>query len=68
MSQYRAPWSAADRNIGADREGTASANGQLQTLAPTSDGPLLRGIDDLLADLAEAVDAATELVNLGKQR
>jgi uncharacterized protein with HEPN domain len=27
-----------------------------------------RGVDDLLADLAEAVDAAAELVGLGKQR
>jgi len=27
-----------------------------------------RGVDDLLADLAEAVDAAAALVNLGKQR
>jgi uncharacterized protein with HEPN domain len=27
-----------------------------------------RGVDDLVADLAEAVDAAAELVNLGKQR
>jgi len=27
-----------------------------------------RGVDALLADLAEAVDAAAELVNLGKQR
>jgi uncharacterized protein with HEPN domain len=27
-----------------------------------------RGVDDLLADLAEAVDAAAELVNLGKER
>jgi uncharacterized protein with HEPN domain len=27
-----------------------------------------RRIDDLLADLAEAVDAAAELVNLGKER
>jgi uncharacterized protein with HEPN domain len=27
-----------------------------------------RGVDDLLADLAEAVDAAAELVDLGKQR
>jgi hypothetical protein len=27
-----------------------------------------RGADDLLADLAEAVDAAAELVNLGKLR
>jgi hypothetical protein len=26
------------------------------------------GVDDLLADLAEAVDAAAELVDLGKQR
>jgi uncharacterized protein with HEPN domain len=29
---------------------------------------LTRGVDDLLADLAEAVDAAAELVNLGKER
>ena len=29
---------------------------------------MTRGVDDLLADLAEAVDAAAELVNLGKQR
>jgi uncharacterized protein with HEPN domain len=27
-----------------------------------------RGVDDLLADLAEAADAATELVRLGKER
>jgi hypothetical protein len=27
-----------------------------------------REIDDLLADLAEAVDSAAELVNLGKER
>jgi uncharacterized protein with HEPN domain len=27
-----------------------------------------RGVDELLADLAEAVDAAAELVNLGKER
>jgi uncharacterized protein with HEPN domain len=27
-----------------------------------------RGVDDLLADLADTVDAAAELVNLGKQR
>lgn len=27
-----------------------------------------RGVDDLLADLAEAVDAAAELVDFGKQR
>jgi hypothetical protein len=27
-----------------------------------------RGVDELLADLAEAIDAATELVNLGKER
>jgi hypothetical protein len=27
-----------------------------------------RGIDDLLADLAEAADAAAELVVLGKER
>jgi len=27
-----------------------------------------RGVNDLLADSAEAVDAAAELVNLGKQR
>lgn len=29
---------------------------------------MTRGVDDLLADLAEAVDAAAELVNLGKER
>ena len=29
---------------------------------------MTRGVDDLLADLAEAVDAAAELVNVGKQR
>ncbi|MGH3420082.1 MAG: HepT-like ribonuclease domain-containing protein [Streptosporangiaceae bacterium] len=29
---------------------------------------MTRGVDDLLADLAEAVDAAAELVGLGKQR
>jgi uncharacterized protein with HEPN domain len=29
---------------------------------------LTRRVDDLLADLAEAVDAAAELVDLGKQR
>ena len=29
---------------------------------------MTRGVDDLLADLAEAVDAAAELVSLGKQR
>ena len=29
---------------------------------------MTRGVDDLLADLAEAVDAAAELVNLGKLR
>jgi uncharacterized protein with HEPN domain len=29
---------------------------------------LTRGIDDLLADLAEAADAAAELVTLGKKR
>jgi uncharacterized protein with HEPN domain len=29
---------------------------------------LTRGIDDLLADLAEAADAAAELVTLGKER
>ncbi len=29
---------------------------------------MTRGVDDLLADLAEAVDAAAELVNLGKDR
>lgn len=29
---------------------------------------MTRGVDDLLADLAEAVDAAAELVRLGKQR
>jgi uncharacterized protein with HEPN domain len=27
-----------------------------------------RGVDELLADLAEAIDAAAELVNLGKER
>jgi uncharacterized protein with HEPN domain len=27
-----------------------------------------RGVDDLLADLAEAIDAAAELVDLGKER
>jgi hypothetical protein len=27
-----------------------------------------RGVDDLLADLAEAADAATEIVMLGKER
>jgi hypothetical protein len=27
-----------------------------------------RGVDDLLADLAEAIDAADELVGLGKKR
>jgi hypothetical protein len=27
-----------------------------------------RGVDDLLADLAEVVDAAAELVKLGKRR
>jgi hypothetical protein len=27
-----------------------------------------RGVDDLLADLAEVFDAAAELVNLGKER
>jgi hypothetical protein len=27
-----------------------------------------RGVDDLLADLAEAVDAAAELVSFGKER
>jgi uncharacterized protein with HEPN domain len=27
-----------------------------------------RGVDDLLADLAEVLDAAAELVNLGKER
>jgi hypothetical protein len=27
-----------------------------------------RGVDDLLADLAEATDAAAELVGLGKER
>jgi uncharacterized protein with HEPN domain len=27
-----------------------------------------RGVDDLLADLAEAVDAAAELVDLGRER
>jgi hypothetical protein len=31
-------------------------------------GLVTRGLDDLLADLAEAVDAAAELVNLGKER
>ena len=29
---------------------------------------MTRRVDDLLADLAEAVDAAAELVNLGKER
>lgn len=29
---------------------------------------MTRGVDELLADLAEAVDAAAELVNLGKER
>lgn len=29
---------------------------------------MTRGVDDLLADLAEAADAAAELVGLGKQR
>ena len=29
---------------------------------------MTRGVDDLLADLAEAADAAAELVSLGKQR
>ena len=29
---------------------------------------MTRGADDLLADLAEAADAAAELVNLGKKR
>lgn len=29
---------------------------------------MTRGIDDLLADLAEAADAAAELVHLGKTR
>ena len=29
---------------------------------------MTRGVDDLLADLAEAVDAAAELANLGKER
>jgi hypothetical protein len=29
---------------------------------------LTRGINDLLADLAEAADAAAELVMLGKER
>lgn len=29
---------------------------------------MTRGLDGLLADLAEAVDAAAELVNLGKER
>jgi hypothetical protein len=27
-----------------------------------------QGVDDLLADLAEAIDAAAKLVNLGKER
>lgn len=30
--------------------------------------PSRRGLDDLLADLAEAVDAAAELVSFGKER
>jgi uncharacterized protein with HEPN domain len=29
---------------------------------------VIRGVDDLLADLAEAVDAAAELVDLGRER
>ena len=29
---------------------------------------MTRGVDDLLADLAEAADAAAELVRLGKER
>lgn len=29
---------------------------------------MTRGVDDLLADSAEAIDAAAELVNLGKDR
>ena len=29
---------------------------------------MTRGVDDLLADLAEAVEAAAELVDLGKER
>ncbi len=29
---------------------------------------MTRGVDELLADLAEAIDAAAELVNLGKDR
>ena len=29
---------------------------------------MTRGVDDLLADLAEAVDAAAELVDLGRER
>ena len=29
---------------------------------------MTRGVDDLLADLAEAADAAAELVSLGKER
>ena len=29
---------------------------------------MTRGVDDLLADLAEAADAAAELVGLGKER
>ena len=29
---------------------------------------MTRGVDDLLADLAEAADAAAELVSLGKKR
>ncbi len=28
---------------------------------------MTRGVDDLLADLAEAADAAAELVSLGKE-
>jgi predicted nucleotidyltransferase len=31
-------------------------------------GSVTRGVDDLLADLAEAADAAAELVSLGKKR
>ena len=29
---------------------------------------MTRGVDDLLADLAEAIESAAELVNLGKER
>lgn len=29
---------------------------------------MTRGVEDLLADLSEAADAAAELVNLGKKR